>query len=71
MARDFDVTEKFIDQELFHFISKHKIQGQIDFKTKVIDTTKQDPRVNLYTQMIHKGDQIIERVHRLVKIAIR
>jgi hypothetical protein len=71
MAKDFNVQESFLDQELFYFISKHKIQGQIDFQSKVIDTTKQDPRISLYTQMIHKGDHLIERVHKLVKIAIR
>lgn len=71
MARDFEVSESFLDQELFYFISKQKIQGQIDYQTRVIDTTKQDPTVQLYTQMIHKGDHLIDRVHRLVKIAVR
>jgi 26S proteasome regulatory subunit N7 len=69
MAQDFKVREDFIDEELSELIASKKLNCQIDKVNGVVESTKGDVRMDLYKQIIKKGDNIIERIHHLVRIS--
>lgn len=69
MASDFKVSPEFIDRELSELISKHKIKAQIDKVSGVVDSSKGDTRIEVYNEIIRKGDHLIERMHKLMRLA--
>lgn len=69
MARDFGVTELFIDEELSELISGKKLICQIDRVNGIVESSKGDNRMEIYKEIVKKGDQLIERMHKLVRIA--
>lgn len=69
MARDFGVSELFIDEELSELISAKKLICQIDRVNGIVESSKGDNRMEIYKEIIKQGDSLIERMHKLVRIA--
>ena len=69
MASDFSVSKEFIDEQLSDLISKRKIKAQIDKVNGVVDSSKGDTRIEVYNEVIKKGDHLIERMHKLMRLA--
>lgn len=69
MAKDFRVSKEFIDDQLSELITRRKIRCQIDRVNGVIDSSKGDEKMEKYQEIIKKGDYLIERMHKLMRIA--
>ncbi len=51
-------------------MSNQKINGQIDEINKIVDTRKQNEEINQFNGIINQGDLLIEKIHKVVKIAV-
>ena len=65
MAENFGVGTEFLDKELSHFISIGKIKCKIDKVAGVIESNTPDKKIELYNQMILKGDHLLDRIQKL------
>lgn len=65
MAENFGVGAEFLDKELSHFISIGKIKCKIDKVAGVIESNIPDKKVELYNQMLKKGDFLLDRIQKL------
>ncbi len=69
MSRDFKVSTKFIDKELSEFIASGRIKSQIDRVNGVVESSKEEERIELYKEIMKKGDHLIEKMHTLMRKA--
>lgn len=69
MAQNFGVSPEFIDRELSEFIASKKIHCKIDKLKGIIESQKTDSRLNRYDEILKKGDLLIEKMHKLARIA--
>ena len=69
MARDFGVSVEFIDKELYKLISSRKLNCQIDKANGIVESSKTDQRVNLYKEILKKGDNIVEKMYKVARTA--
>ena len=69
MAQNFGVSAEFIDRELSEFIASKKINCKIDKLKGIIESQKTDSRLNRYDEILKKGDLLIEKMHKLARIA--
>lgn len=65
MAENFGVGVEFLDKELSHFISIGKIKCKIDKVAGVIESKTPDKKIELYNQMLTKGDFLLDRIQKL------
>lgn len=70
MANDFNLSVDFLDKQLSELIANGKIRAQIDKVNGVVDSSKGDERIEVYNEIIRKGDHLIERMHKLMRIAL-
>lgn len=69
MATSFGVSINFIDKELSELIASGKLKCKIDKLNNVVVSQKPDSRIGQYDKIIKQGDQLIERLHKLARIA--
>ena len=69
MARDFGVGIEFLDLELSELISARYLTCQIDKVNGIVESSRGDARMNMYHDIVKKGDALIERMHKLSKFA--
>lgn len=69
MANDFGVSVEFIDRELYQLIASHKLNCQIDKISGIVESSKSDQRVNLYKEILKKGDNLVEKMYRIARTA--
>ena len=69
MARDFGVSTGFIDKELYQLIASRKLNCQIDKVSGVVESSKTDQRVNLFKDILRKGDNLVEKMYRVARTA--
>lgn len=65
MAESFGVSPDFLDKELSHFIAIGKLSCLIDKVGGVIESNREDNRVEHYNKMIKKGDHLLNRLQKL------
>lgn len=65
MADSFGVSVEFIDKELSHFIAIGKINCRIDKVEGIIESNRPDKRIELYQNMVKKGDHILNKMQKL------
>lgn len=68
MAKVFGVSQKFIDSELSNFISQGKLSAKIDKVSGIIECSQDEPTVDLYNNIIHDSDLLLNKVHKLSKL---
>jgi len=69
MARDFGVGLEFLDRELSDLIASKQLNCQIDKVNGVVESSRGDARMTMYHDIVRKGDNLIERMHKLSKFA--
>lgn len=69
MAENFGVSPEFIDRELAELIASRKLNCKIDKLNGIVESQKADSRMSRYDEIIKKGDLLIEKMHKLARIA--
>lgn len=69
MAQNFGVSPEFIDRELAELIASRKLNCKIDKLKGVVESQKADSRISKYDAIVKKGDLLIEKMHKLARIA--
>jgi 26S proteasome regulatory subunit N7 len=69
MANNFGVSPEFIDKELSELIASRKLNCKIDKLRGIVESQKADSRISRYDTIIKKGDLLIEKMHKLARIA--
>ena len=69
MAHDFGVSVEFIDNELYKMIASRKLNCQIDKVTGIVESSKGDQRVQLFKEILRKGDNLVEKMYRVARTA--
>jgi 26S proteasome regulatory subunit N7 len=69
MAQNFMVSPEFIDRELSELIASRKLNCKIDKLRGIVESQKADSRISRYDTIIKKGDLLIEKMHKLARIA--
>lgn len=68
MGAAFGVSAAFIDVELARFIASGRVAAKIDRVAGVIETNLPDLRNGQYSDMIVKGDALLNRVQELARV---
>ena len=69
MASNFGVSPDFIDRELAELIASRKLNCKIDKLKGIVESQKADSRISRYDAIVKKGDLLIEKMHKLARIA--
>ena len=69
MANNFGVSADFIDRELAELIASRKLNCKIDKIQGIVESQKADSRISQYDAIVKKGDLLIEKMHKLARIA--
>jgi 26S proteasome regulatory subunit N7 len=69
MALSFGVSVAFIDKELSELIASGKLKCKIDKLNSIVVSQKPDSRIGQYDKILKQGDHLIERLHKLARIA--
>ena len=69
MAQSFGISIEFLDKELSEMISQKYINCKIDKVNLIVDSVFVDKRSNTYKEIEKEGDFLIERMHKLIKVA--
>ena len=69
MAQNFGVSPEFIDRELAELIASRKLNCKIDKLKGIVESQKADSRISRYDAIVKKGDLLIEKMHKLARIA--
>jgi len=65
MAKEFGVSDTFIDSELSSFISSGKLSCKIDKVKGVVESNETDSRSQVYVEIIKQGDLLLNRMQKL------
>jgi len=68
MAREFGVSEQFLDRELSSYIAASRLSCRIDKVGGVVHINRTQPKNRHYLQIIKKGDLLLNRIQRLSRI---
>lgn len=68
MAKQFGVTEEFLDKELSRFIASERIHCKIDKVAGIVETTRPDSKNAQYQQAIKQGDILLNRIQKLSRV---
>ena len=69
MAISFGVSVDFIDKELSNLIAAKKLNCKIDKLEGIVNIQKFDSRVAKFDEILRQGDMLIEKMHKLARIA--
>ncbi|WPK23010.1 hypothetical protein PUMCH_000233 [Australozyma saopauloensis] len=64
MARNFNVSEEFLDEDLCHFIPNNKINCTIDKVNGIIETNRPDNKNSQYHLLIKQGDALLTKLQK-------
>lgn len=64
MARNFNVSEEFLDEDLCHFIPNNKINCTIDKVNGIIETNRPDNKNSQYHLLIKLGDALLTKLQK-------
>ncbi|EDR26948.1 26S proteasome non-ATPase regulatory subunit, putative [Entamoeba dispar SAW760] len=64
-AKEFGVTNDFIEKELETFISQGRLAAQIDKVNGIVMNAHKDKRNELYVNLVKEGDIVVEKLQRL------
>eukprot|EP00771_Trimastix_marina_P002620 gnl/Trimastix_PCT/3761.p1 GENE.gnl/Trimastix_PCT/3761~~gnl/Trimastix_PCT/3761.p1 ORF type:complete len:274 (-),score=85.26 gnl/Trimastix_PCT/3761:53-874(-) len=68
MAREFGVSEDFLDADLARFICLGKVHAKINRVTAQVITVRSDSKMELYTQTRQRGDMLFDRINKLASL---
>ena len=68
MATSFSVTPAFLDKELSRFIASGRLTAKIDKVGDMIETTRLDKKNSQYQDVVKKGDSLLNRIQKLVRV---
>lgn len=64
MARNFSVTEEFLDEDLCNFIPNNKLNCTIDKVNGIIETNRPDNKNSQYLQLVKQGDALLTKLQK-------
>lgn len=64
MARNFSVSEEFLDSDLCNFIPNNKLNCYIDKVNGIIETNRPDNKNSQYHQLIKQGDGLLTKLQK-------
>lgn len=64
MARNFNVSEDFLDEDLCKFIPNKKLNCTIDKVNGIIETNRPDNKNNQYHLLIKQGDNLLTKLQK-------
>lgn len=64
MARNFNVTEEFLDDDLCNFIPNNKLNCTIDKVNGIIETNRPDNKNSQYHQLVKQGDALLTKLQK-------
>ncbi|KAM3126144.1 hypothetical protein CJJ07_001446 [Candidozyma auris] len=64
MARNFNVSEEFLDADLCRFIPNNKLNCYIDKVNGIIETNRPDNKNSQYHQLIKQGDGLLTKLQK-------
>lgn len=64
MARNFSVTEEFLDEDLCKFIPNNKLNCTIDKVNGIIETNRPDNKNSQYHQLVKQGDALLTKLQK-------
>lgn len=64
MARNFSVTEEFLDDDLCNFIPNNKLNCTIDKVNGIIETNRPDNKNSQYHQLVKQGDALLTKLQK-------
>jgi 26S proteasome regulatory subunit N7 len=68
MANAFGISVTLLDSELSRFISAGRLNAKIDKVGDVIETSRPDQKNAQYQDVIKKGDSLLNRIQKLVRV---
>lgn len=68
MAKQFGVTEEFLDRELSRFVASERLHCKIDKVVGIIETTRPDSKNAQYQSAIKQGDLLLNRIQKLSRV---
>lgn len=64
MARNFNVSEEFLDEDLCHFIPNDKINCTVNKVNGIIETNRPDNKNSQYHLLIKQGDALLTKLQK-------
>ena len=68
MATSFNVSTAFLDGELSRFIAAGRLTAKIDKVGDMIETSRSDKKNVQYQNIVKKGDLLLNRIQKLVRV---
>uniref|UniRef100_A0A7S2KT83 PCI domain-containing protein n=1 Tax=Leptocylindrus danicus TaxID=163516 RepID=A0A7S2KT83_9STRA len=68
MAASFGVGVEFLDLQVSRFIAAGRLTAKIDKFGGIVETTRPDLKNSQYKDMIHKGDNLLNRIQKLARV---
>ncbi|KAJ1609344.1 60S ribosomal protein L37 [Cryptosporidium canis] len=68
MAESFGISQRFLEKDIVTFISSSKISCTIDKVKQVIICSRKEDKMDHYSQLLQKGDILLNRLQRLSRI---
>lgn len=68
MASSFGVSQEFLDKELSRFISAGRLNCKIDKVGGIVETNRPDAKNAQYTEMVKRGDLLLNRIQKLTRV---
>ena len=68
MARAFGVSVAFLDTQLSHLIAKGLLPAKLDAVAGVVVTNVPDSKLAQYSDVVKKGDVLLNRVQKLSRV---
>jgi len=68
MAKQFGVSEEYLDRELSRFIASERLHCKIDKVAGIVETTRPDSKNAEYQSTIKQGDILLNRIQKLSRV---
>jgi len=68
MAASFGLTLELLDGELSRFIAAGRINAKIDKVGDIVETSRPDKKNSQYTEIVKKGDALLNQIQKLVRV---
>jgi len=68
MASSFGMSLSLLDKELSRFIAAGRINAKIDKVGDVVETSRPDKKNAQYTEIVKKGDHLLNQIQKLVRV---
>lgn len=68
MASSFGMSLPLLDKELSRFIAAGRINAKIDKVGDIVETSRPDKKNAQYTEIVKKGDLLLNQIQKLVRV---